>query len=33
MLFLSNDFNFAHFADFNFTHFETEASFGLIWVK
>ena len=33
MLFLSNDFNFAHFADFNFTHFEIEASFGLIWVK
>ena len=27
------DFNFAYFVNFNFAHFETEESFGLIWVK
>ena len=27
------DFNFAHYANLNFAHFETEESFGLIWVK
>ena len=33
MLFSTMDFNFAHFANFNFAHFETEESFGLIWIK
>ena len=27
------DFNLTHFANFKFTYFETEESFGLIWVK
>ena len=27
------DFNFNHFANFKFAYFETEESFGLIWVK
>ena len=26
-------FNFTHFANFKFSYFETEESFGLIWVK
>ena len=33
MLFSNMDINFAHFTSFNFTHFETEESFGLIWLK
>ena len=33
MLFSNMDFNFAHFAHFNFAYFETEESFGLIWIK
>ena len=27
------DFNFTHFAHFKFAYFETEVSFGLIWVN
>ena len=27
------DFNFTHFANFEFAYFETEKSFGLIWLK
>ena len=27
------DFNFTHFANFKFAYFETEKSFGLIWLK
>ena len=26
-------FNFTHFANFKFAYFETEVSFGLIWVN
>ena len=33
MLFSNMDFNFAHFDNFNFAQFETEESFGLIWLK
>ena len=27
------DFNFTHFATFKFAYFETEVSFGLIWLN
>ena len=33
MLFSNTGFNISHFSNFNFAHFETEESFGLIWVK
>ena len=33
MLFSNMDLNFAHFFNLNFAHFETEESFGLIWVN
>ena len=33
MLFSNTDFSYADFTNFIFAHFETEESFGLIWVK
>ena len=33
MFFSNTDFNSSHFSNFNLAHFETEESFGLIWVK
>ena len=33
MLSSNMDFSLANFTNFNFAHFESEESFGLIWVK